>query len=1079
MKKLIRLNLLFVVLFLSVDGFAQKPAEIIGKIIGSDGLEIPGATVIVKGTTSGTVSDIGGNYKIKVPDHQSSVLVFSYVGMTAKEIKAEGRTVINVQLEQSSIVLDEVVAVGYGTVKRRDLTGSVSSVKAEAINAVPVTSVAQALAGKVAGVSVTQSEGSPDAAIAIRVRGGLSITQDNEPLYIIDGFPSEQGLAGLDPSDIASIDVLKDASATAIYGARGGNGVILITTKEGFEGKATVNYEMYYGIKKLTNKMQLLSVEDFVRLEYERSMLGGAAEKSRFVSMYGDGYVSPMDYDEAMYAAFTPIHEVYGNRPGIDWQGLIFDDAMPSSQNHKVSISGGNKTTKYTGSYSYNNDQGVMLNSGLVRNNIRLRMDQNLSDKLRFTANVSHVNEKTTGMGSLSETSYFSRMQHIIQYRPIIGKTGDDYDLVRYQNDPIRDDESGNQMQNPIVSIENEIQSKLNKMSVFNGEIVYNLTKNLTYRGSIGLRDRTYTQDLFYQKGSRQAINSGAPYGQRHIQEYSTINYNNVLSYRLRLPRSHAFDMMIGQESYTMNYNRLLVKSTNFPEDNFGLDDMSLGETPDKPVTDAYEERTLSFFGRANYNYKQRYLATLTLRADGSSKFGANNKWGYFPSASVAWRLSEENFIKDLNAFSNLKLRLSYGAAGNNRIGTFRSLSRMSSSWQPFENATSVSYYSSQLPNPDLKWETNISANAGLDLGFFDQRVQVVVDVYNNMTENLLLESKVPLLSGYATTMKNVGKTQNRGVELTINTVNVKTKKISWETSFNISTNRNKVIQLADADYFTSRSGWAATSEFNDDDYRIEVGQALGNMYGYKQIGLYQVDDFNYDAVAKKYLVKEGVAYDPDNYPKPGYYKFENHDDSDNIINANDKQVIGNATPDFTGGLVNTIRYKNFDFSFALNFSVGNDVYNANTMYYTKTSNRYRNSLGLSADRFTYIDPETGMNVFTSPDRLAAINANHNQYASVEGNAVLKFHSGYVEDGSYLRLTNTTLGYTLPRSVVKKIGISNLRLYASGYNLLLLTRYSGFDPEVNSKPNGGLTPGVDWGAYPRSLSMVFGLNLSF
>lgn len=1079
MKNLIRLNLLVVFLFQAVNTMAQQPAEIIGKIIGSDGQETPGATVIVKGSSTGTVADYDGNYKIKVPDSRESVLVFSYVGMKTKEIKVSGQTVINVQLEQNAIALDEVVAVGYGTVKRRDLTGSVSSVKAEVINAVPVTSVAQALAGKVAGVSVTQSEGSPDAAIAIRVRGGLSITQDNEPLYIIDGFPSEQGMAGLDPSDIASIDVLKDASATAIYGARGGNGVILITTKEGFEGKATVNYDMYYGVKKLTNKMRLLTSEEFVRLEYERSMIGGAAEKSRFVNMYGDGYVNGTDYDEAMYAAFSPISEVYGNRPGIDWQGLIFDDALPSSQNHKVSISGGNKTTKYMGSYSYNNDQGVMLNSGLVRNNIRLRMDQNLSPDLRFTANVSHVNEKTTGMGSLSETSYFSRMQHIIQYRPIIGKNGDDYDLVRYQNDPIRDDETGNQMQNPIVSIENELQSKLNKMSIFNGEIVYNINKNLTYRGSVGFRDRIYTQDLFYQKGSRQAINAGAPWGQRNIQQYNTINYNNVLTYRLRLPRSHSFDMMLGQESYTMEYDRLLVKSTNFPEDNFGLDDMSLGETPDKPVTDAFSEQTMSFFGRLNYNYKQRYLATVTFRADGSSKFGANNKWGYFPSASFAWRMSEEDFIKNLNTFSNMKLRLSYGAAGNNRIGTFRSLSRMSSSWQPFENSTSVSYYSSQLPNPDLKWETNISANLGLDLGFFDQRLQVVVDVYNNQTDNLLLESKVPLLSGYATTMKNIGKTQNRGAELTINTVNVRKKNFSWETAFNISTNRNTVLQLADADFFTSRSGWAGAAEFNDDDYRIEVGQALGNMYGYKQTGLYTVDDFNYDATTKKYTVKEGVAYDPDNYPKPGYYKYENTDASDNIINAKDKQVIGNATPDFIGGMVNTVTYKNFDMSVAFNFSVGNDVYNANTMYFTKTSNRYRNSLGLSAERFTYIDPETGMNVYNNPERLAQINTENNQWASVEGNAVLKFHSGYVEDGSYLRLTNMTLGYTLPKSIVKKAGIANLRLYASGYNLFLLTTYSGFDPEVNSKPNGGLTPGVDWGAYPRSMSMVVGLNLSF
>ncbi|GAB1415350.1 TonB-dependent receptor [Paludibacter sp.] len=1079
MKKLIKHAFLFV-LFVSQTThlIAQNQTEVIGKVTDSDGQEAIGATVVVKGSQTGTVTDYDGNYKISVPDGQNSVLVYSYVGLETKEIKVAGQKVINVKLASSAVMLNEVVSIGYGTVRRKDLTGSVSSVRAGDINAVPVTSVAQALAGKVAGVSVTQAEGSPDASIAVRVRGGLSITQDNEPLYIIDGFPSEQGLAGLDPSDIASIDVLKDASATAIYGARGGNGVILVTTKEGFEGKATVNYDMYFGVKKLTNKMKLLTSEEFVRLEYERAMIGGAAEKNKFVSMYGDGVDNSLTNDENMYLAHGTIHDVYGARPGIDWQGLVFDGVTPTSQNHKISVTGGNKTTKYAASYAYNNDQGVMLNSGLKRHNVRLRMDQNLSDKLRFTANVSHLNEKTDGMGSLSESSYFSRMQHIVQYRPIIGKTGNDQDLVDYQNDPIRDDESGNQMQNPIVSINNEIQSKVNKMSIFNGELVYNISKNLTYRGSVGYRDRSFTQDVFYQAGSRQAINSGAPYGQRYIQNYQTFNYNNVLTYKLKYQRVHNFDFMLGQEDYKMTYDRLLVKSTNFPKDNFGINDMLLGETPEKPETDLFTERTISFFGRVNYSLKQKYLATVTLRADGCSKFGANNKWGYFPSGSFAWRLSEEDFIKELGAFSNMKLRVSYGSAGNNRIGTFRSLSKMSSSWQPFENSTSVSYYSSQLPNPDLKWEENISSNLGLDLGFLDQKIQVVIDAYNNYTNNLLLEARVPLISGYATTMKNIGKTRNTGLEVTVNTINVNNKNFKWETSFNISTNKNTVIQLADADFFTVRSGWASTSEFNDDDYRIEVGKSLGDMYGYKLIGLYTVDDFDYDANTKKYTVKPGIPYDKDNYPKPGYYKFENTNATDSIINSADKQVIGNATPKFIGGLVNNFTYKNFDLSFAFNFAVGQKVYNANTMYFTKTNNRYRNSLASTANRFTYIDPVNGENVFTNPDRLAAINPDRGD-ASVEGSAVLKFHSGYVEDASFLRLNNFTFGYTIPKATLKKIGISNARVYASGYNLFVLTKYSGFDPEVNSKRGSGLTPGVDWGAYPRSLSAVIGLNLSF
>lgn len=1078
MNKSMRKILSIIFLFCATYTMAQNRAEIIGKIVDSDGIEAPGATVFVKGTTNGTSANGNGNYKITVADSQKDILVFSYVGMKTKEVRVNGQKIINVNFEPSSVVLDEVVAVGYGTVKRNDLTGSISSVKGAEINAVPVTSVAQALTGKVAGVTITQSEGSPDAEVSIRIRGGLSITQSNEPLYIIDGFPSDEGLKGLDPSDIASIDVLKDASATAIYGARGGNGVILITTKSGFEGKTTVNYDMYYGVKKLTNKMSLLSSEDFVGLEYERAMLGGASEQTSFVNRYGDGYDASLENPlmTNMYNTYATIHDTYANRKGIDWQGLVFDDVLPVSQNHKISISGGNKTTKYTGSYSYSDDGGIMKGSGLVRNNLRFRFDQKLNDQAKFSANITHTDENTTGMGSLSEVSYFSRMQHIVQYRPIISKYGNDQDLVLYQKDPVLEDDSGNQMQNPIVSIENEYQLKHNQNSIFNGELTYDLTKRLTYRGSVGYKTRQYTQDLFYQKDSRQAINAGAPWGQRVERGYNTLNYNNVLTYKPKMKKDHNMDIMLGQEDYKLDYNYLLVNSTNFPDENFGLDDMSLGETPGKPETDSYSERTISFFGRLNYNYKQKYLATFTMRADGCSKFGANNKWGYFPSGSLAWRMSDENFIKNLNTFSNLKLRLSYGQAGNNRIDAFRSLSKMSSSWEAFENTTNVSYYSSQLPNPDLKWETNISSNIGLDMGFLNQRIQVVVDVYNNLTKNLLLESRVPLLSGYGTTMRNIGKTQNIGAEITINTVNIENKNFSWNTGFNISRNKNKVMQLAGVDYFTTRSGWASASEFNDDDYIVKVGKPLGDMYGYKLVGLYTVDDFDYNPANNKYTVKEGVAYDPDNYPKPGYNKFANTKDDDLVINSDDKQVIGNAIPDFSGGLINSFTYKNFDLSFAFNFSIGNEVYNANKMYFTKMNNKYRNSLGIVADRFTYID-ETGANVFSNPEKLAEINTN-SSYSSVEGSSVLRFHSGYIEDGSFIRLNNMTFGYTLPKNLLKRMHMSNLRFYVSGYNLLLLTKYSGFDPEVNAKANGGLTPGVDWGAYPRSMSFVVGMNLS-
>ncbi len=1073
-------KILLLLLFLPGFNAFGQTHTVTGKVIDDEGFEAIGATVVIKGTSTGVVANVEGTYQIDVPNPNTDILVFSYVGMETQEVPVNGQSVVNVTFETSSVMLDEVVSIGYGTTRRRDLTGAVSSVSAEDIARVPVTNVTQALAGKVAGLTVTQSDGSPDASISIRVRGGLSITQDNEPLYVIDGFPNEDGLAGLDPSDIASIEVLKDASATAIYGARGGNGVILITTKQGVEGKPKINYDMYFGIKKMTNKMSLLSIEDFVRLEYERAMLGGASEITKFASIYGDGFTGPTNDQNNlfnnMYAIHSTIHDVYGERPGIDWQGLIFDDSNPTSQNHRISVTGGSKSNQYLASYSFSDDQGIMKESGFKRHNLRLNYVQQLSPKARFTSNVSYIDEETRGLGSLSETSYFSRMQHIIQYRPTIGKNRDDQDLVLYQNDPITDDDSGNQMQNPIVSIDNEKRLRKNKMLQLNGNFTYEIIKDLTYRGNIGYRTRAYQEDMFYQYASRQAINAGAPWGFRIFRDYHTLNYNNTLTYRMRLPNRHNMYFMIGQESNNQKYDYMRIEARNFPRENFGLDDMALGETPDKPQTDRWSEDLVSFFGRVNYSHMDKYLATFTIRADGSSKFGANNKWGYFPSGSVAWRVNEENFLKDVDALSNLKLRLSYGATGNNRIGTFRSLSRMSSSWQAFNNETQASYHSSQLPNPDLKWETNISRNLGLDVGLFDQRIQLVVDLYSNITSDLLLESRVPLVSGYETTLRNIGKTRNNGIELTINTVNFQRKDFYWESSFNIATNVNKVLALTDVNHFTTRSRWAGAAEFNEDDYIIRVGDKLGSMYGYKWIGLYEVDDFDFNPATNTYTVKEGVPYDPDNYPKPGYNKFENRDSSDDVINSNDKQIIGNASPDFYGGFTNTLQYKNIDFSFAFNFSIGNDVLNANNMYFTKMNNRYRNSLSVVSDRFTYIN-DGGENVYAFPDELKAINEGKSQ-ASVEGSANLKFHSQYIEDGSYLRLNNVTLGYTLPASLVNKAKISNARIYLSGYNLLLFTKYSGFDPEVNARPNGGLTPGVDWGAYPRSLNFVIGLNLT-
>ena len=1058
-----RLVLLFVLFFIGTSAYAQN-MTVTGRVIDDDGIEVIGASVVVKGATGvGTITDLDGNYSLTVNDASRDVLVFSYVGMTSQEVKVGGRKVINVTLKSDAVMLDEVVTIGYATVKKKDLTGSVSSVSSKDIASVPISDVTQALSGKVAGVQVMRSQGSPDADISIKVRGGTSITQSNEPLYIIDGFPSEDGLKGIEASDIASIDILKDASSTAIYGARGANGVILVTTKGGNVDKFNISYDMYIGFKKVNKRYDVLDVLDFVKLEYERSINEPDKMNDFVLPIYGN-------YDE--------YDELYANRQGIDWQDEVFNRSTAMTQQHKISLSGGSKTSQYMLTYTRNVDDGIWYGSGLKRDNFRVKLSQEATSWLKFSTNISYIDEVTEGLGSLQEGGASSRMQHVIQYRPTIGKNGNDEQLLIDDDDPALLLEGASQMQSPIASIESEQRTKRNQILSMNGDLEIRLPKDLTYRGTIGIRRRTIKTDIFYSERSKQAKNAGAPYGWKEIEEQSSFMYNNVLTWDKSFNREHHLTLVAGQEYIQYGTDYLKSGARQFSDINFGLADMSLGARPDKVITRLESEKMLSYFMRGNYSLKDKYLFSASVRADASSKFGDNHKWGVFPAASFAWRASEEEFVKKWGIFSNLKVRLSYGAAGNNKIDNYLSLSKMGSVWIPYNGTSTVpGFVSKQLYNPDLQWETNVTSNFGLDMGFLNQRIQLTVDLYNINTKNLLLDAPIPLLSGYKSMMINAGRTNNRGIELALTTHNINTKDFSWSTTLNLSHNRNEVKELYNADYMEIVSNWAQTSEFNKSDYIIRVGEPLGQMYGYRLAGIYTVDDFTFDEATQKYTVKEGIPYDKNFYPKPGFWKFEDLD-GDKQITESDKTVIGNANPKLYGGLTNNFTWKGFDLSIFLNFSIGNKIYSANKMYYTKFNNRWRNTLKDEAlQRFTIIN-DKGENIQNDPVQLAAVNAGRN-YVSVEGSSNLYFHSGYVEDGSFLKINNVSLGYTLPKSLIKKIHLSNVRFYATGYNLYTFTKYSGYDPEVNTYSNGGLTPGIDWGAYPSSISVVFGANITF
>ena len=1061
---------MFILVFVSMSAYAQS-LTVTGKVIDSEGYEVIGGSVTIKGAAGvGTVTDVNGNYSLKVNDASKDVLVFSYVGMTSQEVKVDGRSVIDVTLKADAVMLEEVVAIGYATVKRKDLTGSVASVNSKELSKVPTSDITQALAGRMAGVQVMQSEGAPGASISIRVRGGISITQSNEPLYIIDGFPSEDGMSTLDPAEIETIDILKDASATAIYGARGANGVVVITTKSGGkEGKATVTFDSYVGFKKVAKKLDVLSTREFALLDYER----------RYYSAFTAKNSTQEDLDkavanfEALYGKYADIDANYANRAGIDWQDQTLGRTA-LTQNYRVGVSGGTDKLNYNLAYSYYDEEGAMVYSGNKKHNISFNMNHKLNDRLSITARISYDQMKIYGMGTSEGGDRFNKMQHILQYRPMVGINGTD-DLLLGDEDPLLVDDTGNVMQNPLLSAAEETKDREYRTFQANGGFTLKLIKGLSFRNTTGMRYQTRRNDTFYGDKSITAKRSSINGSIQNI-ENSSFQTSNVMNYNWA-GKGHDITAMLGQE-YVNRWNRSFsAAAANFPNDDIGLGDLPLGLPTAVSSSENYDDKLLSFFARFNYGFKDKYLFTASFRADGSSKFGKNNKWGYFPAFSAAWRLGEEEFIKNLNIFSDLKVRLGYGMAGNNRIDSYVSLPMLTSVTYPNGDSTQPGYVSKQIPNPNLKWEANKTFNFGLDFGFFNQRLTISPEFYINRSSNLLLNAKLPTSSGYDSMVINAGETENKGIGLTINSTNIMTKDFTWNTAVTLSHNKNSVKKLTGEDVQL----WEASFGYNQNTHIIGVNQPLGQMYGYVTDGLYQVSDFDYDEATKTYTLKDGVPYSGKKTDvKPGMWKFKNVDGSeDNKITENDKTVIGNAYPKFYGGINNTFTYKDFDLSIFLTYSFGNDVFNATKLTNTKTALQNKNVLDIANSSNRWVVVNKKGELITDPQEMADINKGKT-VAAVYDNEIgdTYIHSWAVEDGSYLKLSNITLGYTFPRKMLSKIGISKLRLYATGSNLLTWTKYTGFDPEVSTM-GSGLTPGVDFGAYPKSRSFVFGINLAF
>lgn len=1077
--------------------YAYAQTTVTGVVKDDTGESLPGATVSIKGTTTGTITDINGKFSLKVSNPANTILKISYIGMKVQEIALKGRTAgIAVKLESDSRQLQEVVAIGYGTMKKRDLTGSLASMNKEVLQNIPVNNVAEAISGRMAGVQVTTSEGSPDAAITIRVRGGGSITQDNSPLYVVDGF-QVSSINDIPSSDIESIEILKDASTTAIYGARGANGVVMITTKRGKEGKVTVNVNSYVGIKKLPSELNALSPYEYVMYQYEL-----------------DPHTTTISSAEKYYGLYKDL-EIYKSDKGTDWQKAIFG-RTGLQQNYSVSVSGGSKLGRFSVGYNRNDEKSIMIGSDFKRDNLSFKLNSEINSKLSFDFTGRISNTTVNGAGVNTGAGASSMLRNAVKYAPTKGLSGFDTSLEEENN--LNSPESASLLYNPVQSVNDSYKQQRKLLSNLLGAMNLKLIKGLTFRSEYGVENQRNSTDQVWGETTSDARSYG---GQSiaQIDSYDGLSYriSNTLTYSTKniLLQKDDLTALIGQEYVNESGHSTTILERYFPlgmtrQEILANISMGGGNSIIVPSTYINEPNIISsYFGRLQYSLLDRYLFQATVRQDQSSKFAPGHQIGVFPSASFAWRASEEGFLKgQADWLSNLKLRLSWGEAGNNRIpsGLWKNIYSIDTGKGYYMGESSLNTAlipSNTLYNPDLKWETTITRNVGLDFGVLNNRLSTTIDLYANTTKDLLVLYALEGSSGYTGQYRNIGQTSNKGIEISIDGQIIKSMDFSLSGNFNIAFNKNTVdkftVGVDDTGkpirYKAYTSGWNGTAQPLE-DYIVQEGQPVGQMYGYVTEGMYSFDDFTYNNTTQKWDIKPGVASNQDitsstsgSYFGPGALKFKDisgpNGTPDGKIDSFDKTVIGNAFPIHTGGFSLNAKYKNFDLGVFFNWKYGNKVYNANKLDFTAQllSRKYQNltsEMSLS-NRFTTIDPETGLNIYSGkyadPTKLQELNKNATIWMPLMTQTPL--HSWAIEDGSFLRLNNITVGYALSKKLLKKFSIESLRVYATASNLHVWTKYTGFDPEVDSRRSTPLTPGVDFSAYPKSISLVGGFNLSF
>lgn len=1034
------------------EGYAQN-MNISGIVRTPDEVPMPGVSVKVAGTNNATVTDINGNFKLnKVMP--GSVLTVSFLGMEDKLVtvnKETNRYIIT--LEEKATVLNEVVAIGYGKTKRGDLSGSVAVVKGEELTKSPVHSFDQALGGKIAGVQISSNEGQPGNQSNIIVRGVGSLTQDNSPLYVVDGFPLEDNLNdAINPEDIESISVLKDASATAIYGARGSNGVIIIETKKGKPGKSEINFSASYGFQEVTKTMKMMNAYEFVKYQLEVNEMLATAD-----------YIKPEEGIDL---------ESYKSREIIDWQDRTF--RRVPIQVYDLSVRGGTKNSHYSISGSYFNQKGIIVNSGYKRYQGRANFEQDVTSKLRVGANVNYSSASSYGQeaSSYGTTGHSSTylLYNIWGYRPIPSLSMSEETLIGETFDPGIDYSGQTYVINPVLSAENEYRYKIYKTLLLNVFSSYKFNRFLTLRVTGNYGTNTLTNKIFNNSSSRLG-NPVFPSNIRGINgSYrnsltENLSNANTLAYGRTFNRIHRLNATLGTTFSKRRVEIYGFESQQIPNENLGMSGIDEG-TPYLSKAIETSNSLMSYFARLNYILRGKYIFTSTFRADWSSKFAKGKRWGYFPSAAFAWRFSEEKFMKNIRQLTNAKVRMSYGETGNNRVTDFPYLAQMvvtASTPYSFQNNTPTKGIVAGSPaNRDLTWETAAQFDLGLDLGFFNNRIEFTADFYNKITRDLQLLANIPYYTGYPRAFRNIGKLRNRGIEFSLSTVNFDNKDFTWTTSFNISFNKNKVLALADDESWLKTSvGWGVN--FNSTPlYYAEVGKPAAQFYGYIWDGNYQYSDFNQDENGN-YILKDEVTTNGMSREKiqPGDIKYRDLD-GDKVVDQNDLTILGNAYPVHIGGFTNDFRYRNFSLNVFFQWSYGNKIMNANRILFEGNTLRQIN-----------------FNQFASyVNRWTPENQNNELYRTLGEGPIGVYSNRTLEDGSFLRLKTITLSYDVPQQILKNIKVRKMTWSLSAQNLLTFTKYSGMDPEVSVR-NSALTPGFDYSAYPRAKNLVLSFKLLF